>query len=63
MRCKLQNNCINATCLMINLKKFNAFSHSNVDLFQYFQLMKKISTIFRLIDNSFRSIIRVKRIY
>ena len=49
--------------LMIDLKKFDAFSHSNVDLFQYFQLMKKISTVFSLINKFFRSIIRVKRIY
>ena len=49
--------------LMIDLKKFDAFSHSNVDLFQYFQLMKRISTIFSLINKFFRSITRVKRIY
>ena len=45
--------------LMIDLKEFDAFSHSNVDLFQYFQLMKRVSTIHSLIkkffDRSFAS--------
>ena len=45
--------------LMIDLKEFDAFSHSNVDLFQYFQLMKRVSTILSLIkkflDRSFAS--------
>ena len=45
--------------LMIDLKEFNAFSYSNVDLFQYFQLMKKVSTVSSLIkmflDRSFAS--------
>ena len=49
--------------LMIDLKKFDAFSHSNVDLFQYFQLMKRISTIISLIKKFLDRSFAIKRIY
>ena len=45
--------------LMIDLNEYEELSHSNVDLFQYFQLMKRVSTILSLIrmllDQSFAS--------
>ena len=63
LRCKMCNNYTNAKTLMIDLKEYEELSHSNVDLFQYFQLMKRISTISSLIKKLFDRSFAIKRIY
>ena len=57
------SNCTGAKTLVVDLKGYGGLPHSDVDLFQYFQLVERASAVLPLANTPSRSITRVKRIY